>query len=109
LVAASNGGRFLPLGCRNVPLPQLPTSNGNSSQELNCSSLINSLTDRLTHWLTPLQLTSQLLTFITSRHGPRRKRRFPLLLYPIVIETCFFAKPLLSNCYFIFAYFAVVD
>jgi hypothetical protein len=56
-------------------------------------------------------LTNSVL-LITSRHGPHRKHRsivpvpslrscllgFPLLLYPIVaVETCLFAKPLLTT------------
>jgi hypothetical protein len=47
---------------------------------------------------------SRLLLLITSRHELRGKHRFPLLLYPIAaMETCLFAKPLLSNdclCWF---------
>jgi hypothetical protein len=30
----------LTLGSRNIPVPQLPASNSNGSQQLNCSSLI---------------------------------------------------------------------
>jgi hypothetical protein len=40
---------------------------------------------------------NRLVLLITSGHGPRRKHRLPLLLYPIVAaKTCFFAESLLS-------------
>jgi hypothetical protein len=49
---------------------------------------------RLTDWLAD----SGLVLCITYWYGPRRKQRFPLLLYPIVaMETCLFVKPLFSN------------
>jgi hypothetical protein len=51
----------------------------------------------------------RLVLIKTTRHGPRRKHRFPLLLYPFFsVETCLFAELLRSNGCCIFAYFAVV-
>jgi hypothetical protein len=45
----------LTLGSRTIPVPQLPVSNSNSSQGLNCSS---PLTHSLTNKLTPLHSTA---------------------------------------------------
>jgi hypothetical protein len=69
LVAASNGGRSPSSEFPNFPLPQLPASNSNNAQRLNCSS-------PLTHWLTNQILHfTPLVLLITSRHGPHRKHR----------------------------------
>jgi hypothetical protein len=38
-------------------------------------------TDYVSSSKTPLQLTSKLVSVITSRHGPRRKHRFQQFLY----------------------------
>jgi hypothetical protein len=46
LVTAPNDRRSLTLGSRTVPVPQLPASNSNSSQQLNAAVL------KLTHSLT---------------------------------------------------------
>jgi hypothetical protein len=45
---------------------------------------------------------------ITSRHGPRRKHRFPLLYPNVAMETYLFAEPLRNNGFFIVASIAVV-
>jgi hypothetical protein len=45
----------------------------------------------------PRRGLSRLVLFITSRHGPRRKHRIPLLYSIVSVESCLFAKPLLSN------------
>jgi hypothetical protein len=71
-VAASKGGCSHSSGFMNCPRPQLPASNSNSSQGLDVSS-------SLIH-----QPTLCAALHITSRHGPRRKHRFTLFLYPIV-------------------------
>jgi hypothetical protein len=42
-------------------------------------------------------LPSRLVLLTMSRHGQRRKYLFPLLLYPIAVETSLFVKPLLIN------------
>jgi hypothetical protein len=44
LVATSDGRHSSFSGFRNYPQPQLPASHSNSSQQLNCISLTNSLT-----------------------------------------------------------------
>jgi hypothetical protein len=41
LLVTSNGGRSTYSGFPNYPRPQLPATNSNSSQYLNCSSLTN--------------------------------------------------------------------
>jgi hypothetical protein len=71
MVADSNGGH-LPLGSRTVP--------GLSYQ-----------------FLQQLSTDSRLVLFMTSRHGLRRKLRFPLLYTIVAVQTCLFAKPLLSS------------
>jgi hypothetical protein len=44
------------------------------------------------------RVISRLVLLITFRHRPRRKHRFPFLLYRIFAEEiCLFAKPLLSK------------
>jgi hypothetical protein len=80
LVATSSSGRSLTWGSWTIPVPQLPASNSNGSQWLNCSS-------PLTNWLltssihcTLLRCTALTNWVITSKHGPHRNTIF-LLLY----------------------------
>jgi hypothetical protein len=68
------------LGSRTIPVLQLPTSNSNSSQGLNCSTITHSLTNQLftsLHWhCTALHSFSPTVLIITSRYGPHRKQLF---------------------------------
>jgi hypothetical protein len=45
----------------------------------------------------------QLLLLITCQYGPHRKHHFSLLYLLVAVETCLFAKPLLSNGCLLFA------
>jgi hypothetical protein len=72
LVEASRGWCSSFSGFPNCLRPQLPSSQNNSSQQLNCSS---SLTHEITHQLfTPLTLLIK-----TSRRGHHRKHSYTLL------------------------------
>jgi hypothetical protein len=72
------------LGFWAIPVPQLPASNSNSSQGLNCSSpLTNSLTCKpshsipmhctnwahLLHWTVSTQLPTEVITYFMSLHS----------------------------------------
>jgi hypothetical protein len=80
LVSTSNGRRFW-----TIPVPQLPASNSNTSQRLNCGTVTNSPT--ISHFtvLTSTELASLIVLLVTSRHGPHRKHRTSVA---VLIVTC---------------------
>jgi hypothetical protein len=89
-LSASKEKFLLTLGFRNIPVPQLPASNSNSSPGLNrSSSLTNSLTRQSTH-STPMHCTNSTLflhwtasTYLTSLHSTASNRTdLNGLLYP---------------------------
>jgi hypothetical protein len=87
----------LALGSRTVPLSQLPASNSNSSQWLNCSiTLIDSLTKQLlftslTDWLT--DCSSQLVPLITTW----TTQKTPFLI--VVVQLLPWEQICLRSCY----------
>jgi hypothetical protein len=93
-VAASNGGRSTSSAFPNGPWPKLPASNRNSSQWLNLSSALKSLTHSLAHLpttrhftqLSKLTLTEWLLNF--SWPSPAQRFLVPNPTGPITLFYC---------------------
>jgi hypothetical protein len=79
LVAASKGGRPPSSGFPNCPRPQLPNSHSNNSR-LRLSS-------PLTHCTPLANFTPLTVLLITSRHGPRRKRRSSVAIASVGMPT----------------------
>jgi Trk-type K+ transport system membrane component len=76
----------LPLCSQNIPVPQLPASNSNSSQGLNGSS---PLTSSFTNQLAPLhELTPSLLCLLQLLSGNGFQRRTFLLLWVPELSSC---------------------
>jgi hypothetical protein len=108
----------LTLGSRIVPVPQLPPSNSNSSQRLNCSSLTHQLFTSLHSTSRLAAISHQPPTLLTDSNSTDQTLDLPYLKHlgtdhventaphccssNVAMGTRLFAKPLLSNGCFIF-------
>jgi hypothetical protein len=103
LVMASSGGRSSSSKFLNCPQHQLPASNSNSWQWLNCSCHLT------LHWLTDSsQLNSTNCPAYNITAWTTQKTLFLCCSSVVAVETCLFAKLLLSNSCCMFAYLMVI-